>query len=618
MVKAKRPDRAVKCKERWTTEETVVKCKLQSSLVASDPKSCKDLLEAIRDRVHTFSKRYHIMSLAMNLYIRERFHGIKRKDLADVRLAEIFDQTFIRQMMLGTSEAQQPIPQIEDFYRRHPDLLTMLGLETRHDGDRNIYSAGGMKYLTNLKNHLTVNLHRWMKRWIYSSRVQQKLSTIEDFKGDDNHRLICKSLLYDLNGWDLSEDMATALDKCPSDIKRSLELQKHMLGHKPLERKDALPGMLCYAVFINKFLKKHDPDGRQYNLAPVGGIRCHYMTIDTHVLGGITKELGISKNQEIVREMWDTLFKLKRLEGRHCTFTGTIDTDGTAMCVHFKRAKRVSTNPSKVMENGYIPAHDACVVGIDPGRKDILHAAVETSDGVFRSVTLTRNQYYREAGILLHKRKTELWQGRKEVREALQAMSTVSSKGNSLEGFASYLSVWKTVYPILWSEYTKSRWSEGRFRLYGGKKRAFATYFNHLEDVVKAETGKDKIVISYGSAKFPSTGKGEVAVPTSRAYKECHARFDTFAVPEFRTSLVHHETLSVLRLVGSRKTGQEIRGLRWCCSTNQEVCKHLVSRDQNAAINIRNILLWGRLGRPEIFTRVHPPIEKRTGRWLLH
>jgi len=625
MVKAKRPDRAVKCKERWTTEETVVKSKLNSALLSTNKDEKEKFLKAIRDRVLIFSKRYHVMSLAMNVYIRECFHNVKSKQLQHVAISEIFEQTFIRQMMLGTSEAQKPISEISDFYKRHPDLLDMLELDKRHYGDRNIYSAGGKKYLTNLKNHLFVNLHRWMKCWIYSSKVEDRLKRLEYFADERNLKVAYKSLFYDLNGWDLTDEMKIALHHLPLRIKKSLELQKNILGPKPLERKEAYDSMLRYVVFINKFIEKYNPEKRKYNLAPVGRIRCHYITIDTSVLGGITKECEISSTLDVTKEMWETLLNFKRLEGRNCTFTGTIDTDGTAVCVHFKRPKRIVPDKSTtILENGYSPPNDVCVVGIDPGRKDISHAVIETSLGVFKSVVLTRNQYYKESGTSAHLLKTEVWQkpknnrGKKsEMEVALESLSTVSTKGNSLESFMNYLKVWKVAFPILWNEYTKPRWSEGRFRLYGGKKRVFANYFNRLENVVKKETGKDRVVISYGSAKFAPTGKGEVAVPTSRCFKECRTRFETHVVTEFRTSMVYHKTLEVLKLVGSIQTGKEIRGLRWCCSTNQEERKVMISRDQNAAINIRNILIWGRLRRPDIFCRGHPPLQKRIGRWLL-
>ena len=44
-------------------------------------------------------------------------------------------------------------------------------------------------------------------------------------------------------------------------------------------------------------------------------------------------------------------------------------------------------------------------------------------------------------------------------------------------------------------------------RLYGGKKRVFAKFFNGL-----VSKGK-KTVVAYGAAKFAPGGKGEMAVP---------------------------------------------------------------------------------------------------------
>ena len=615
MTKLKRPDRAVKFKERSVTDETVVKCKLQNALVSQMQQSHKEsILKAIKKRVLGFSRRYHVMSIAVNLYIKERFDKVCSKELPSIPISEIFEQTFIRQMMLGTVAAQKPFALVEKFYHRYPELYEQLEQGARYDGDRNIYSAGSMKYLTNLKNHLTTNLQIWMKRWIYSSYIQEKLSTVEAFK---DKKLICKALLYKLNDWQTTVEMTDLLNQLPSSVQRSLAVQKTILGEKPQTRKDAFDSLLRYAVFINKFLKTHDPESKLYNLAPVGRIRCHYITIDLYVLGGITAEVGLSKTQEIVKEVWDTILNTKRLEGKNCTFTGTIDTDGCAVCVHFRRLKTTLVQCSNILENGYSPDEDTAVVGLDPGRKDMLHVVVETSQGRFKSVVLTRNQYYRESGILSQNKKTEMWQSTKEMEEALNALATVTTKGNCLKRFMKYLHVWRNVFTTLWTEYTKTKWSEGRFRLYGGKKRVFAEYFNKLENTVSEKTGKTKIVVAYGSAKFAATGKGETAVPTSMAFKECKARFQTFVTPEFRSSMIHHETHTVLQLVGSRQTGREIRGLRWCCSTTQNVRKQMISRDQNAAINIRNIFQWGSKHLPTIFCRGQHPLRKAYGRWLL-
>ena len=124
-------------------------------------------------------------------------------------------------------------------------------------------------------------------------------------------------------------------------------------------------------------------------------------------------------------------------------------------------------------------------------------------------------------------------------------------------------------------------------RLYGGKKRVMANFLNKLE-------GKDKTVetvLAYGASKFAPGGKGEVSVPTSRAYKECSYRFKTIPVDEFRTSKIYYKDDTILEPVGKKSAEGKtvtVRGLFWCCSTKYN---EFVNRDLNGAINIRRCAL---------------------------
>ena len=64
----------------------------------------------------------------------------------------------------------------------------------------------------------------------------------------------------------------------------------------------------------------------------------------------------------------------------------------------------------------------------------------------------------------------------------------------------------------LWNEYTQKKWMKQRLRLYGGKKRVFASFFN------KMKTEGKKTIVGFGSAKFAPGSKGEISVPTCRSY----------------------------------------------------------------------------------------------------
>ena len=149
---------------------------------------------------------------------------------------------------------------------------------------------------------------------------------------------------------------------------------------------------------------------------------------------------------------------------------------------------------------------------------------------------------------------------------------------------------------------TTKKWAAQRLRLYGGKKRCFAGFFNRISEI-EERTGK-KTCIAFGAAKFAPGGKGEVSVPTTSAYKECKTRFLTIPVDEFRTTRIWNgDKKTVLDAVERRDKEQKVRGLLWCCSTNERKCK-FVNRDLNAALNIRDCLMLDQTNqRPDILCR---------------
>lgn len=147
----------------------------------------------------------------------------------------------------------------------------------------------------------------------------------------------------------------------------------------------------------------------------------------------------------------------------------------------------------------------------------------------------------------------------------------------------------------LWTEYLRHRWARQRLTLYGGKKRVFANFFNRLIKEF-SEGGQRRVVVAYGNGKFASGGVGEQSVPTVRAYKECVSRVTTYLTDEFRTSKVHYIDHSVLQFVATLSSPRmSLRGLLY-----NPTLRRFVSRDLNAAMNIRSLLIGP---RPVIFCR---------------
>ena len=390
------------------------------------------------------------------------------------------------------------------------------------------------------------------------------------------------------------------------------------LSARWLDQDIILPRLLRCFVLLNRDMPA---SAGRFNILPLSAIRAHFITIDASVLHGILKDIGVVKCgygafAGVADAHWRSVMHIDRLTGKDRQFTGTVDSDGTSVCVHFTRP-RVARDDAKDLSaavgqdgNPYtrMLRQDDRVLGLDPGRKDIAHVGEVLPDGRFASYTLSRAQYYREAGICVANRQSATWNA--GVRVAINALSGASPKGSCLLRFRVYVTVYLTHRTALWLEYLKDRWANQRLRLYGGKKRAFAHFYNRVAD---ADHTKRRVVIAYGSAKFAASGRGEAAVPTTRAFKECAQRFVTAVVSEYLTTKKHYRTGQLLQLVRQKETGRQVRGLLWCGSTNSNGGK-FINRDLNAALNIRLCLLSATRPEPLRYDPNRGPYRQTVGR----
>jgi len=93
--------------------------------------------------------------------------------------------------------------------------------------------------------------------------------------------------------------------------------------------------------------------GKRFNVIPMSNIKSHFVTIDSRVLYGIMKEFSPEfsvSREEFSGENRETylknIFNFKRLRvSKQKIFTGMIETDGVAMCVHYRRLKTDRPGP---------------------------------------------------------------------------------------------------------------------------------------------------------------------------------------------------------------------------------------------------------------------------------
>jgi hypothetical protein len=146
-----------KLRERQLCDETGVKAGLLKHI--KNPYKEK-LRDAIRNRVDSYSKSFVKASSGLMHLAREIYEDVTHMETVEVP-DELFDTTFIRHLMLGTGGTRTENERAHALCQKYSFYISN-GI--RYRGDRDIYDYGAMKYLTNLKNHLTTNLERFMIR----------------------------------------------------------------------------------------------------------------------------------------------------------------------------------------------------------------------------------------------------------------------------------------------------------------------------------------------------------------------------------------------------------------------------------------------------------------------
>jgi len=248
--------------------------------------------------------------------------------------------------------------------------------------------------------------------------------------------------------------------------------------------------------------------GKRFNAVPLYNIKSHFVTIDSAVLHDIMKEISpefIVSREDFTGEnrktYWKNIFNFKRLRvSEQKLFTGMIETDGVALCVHYRRLKKDRSVPpsaapvtkdednkeedpamQEVEDNDFVvdeakhedekeagletqKVHENdFVVGADPGNTNFIAVAVpkraeDGTDGNLRQrdmrlLRFSKARYYRESGMMNERKKFEKWNP--GVKDHLEAMSEASSRGANFKAFREFMEVRVAHWDALWKEYSK-------------------------------------------------------------------------------------------------------------------------------------------------------------------
>jgi len=386
--------------------------------------------------------------------------------------------------MLGTEKARK---ENEVVHALHENFAEFRFEGNRYKRDQDSYKYVAMKYIANLKNHLTENIERFMKRAVFALYPgiprKGKGAMINGITKDRKHKDEIGCVDKKASNGSTDED---------SVIRAAIQEHRAVLGlANPTEKISELKNdkeryyrlILRYFVFLDRELerkaemklseetneewerRKAVRMGKRFNVVPLSNIKSHFVTIDSRILHGIMKEISPEfdvRNIEFTGQnretYWKIIFDLKRLKvNKQKAFTGMIETDGVAMCVHDRRfnpdrpvpsstmqkdEKEVDPSTQKVHENDF-------AVGADPGNTNIVTVAVpkHAEDGTdgnllqkdMRLLRVSRAGYYRESAIMNARKEIKTWTA--EMKDRLEALTEVTCRGAGFQAFREFMLV---------------------------------------------------------------------------------------------------------------------------------------------------------------------------------
>ncbi|KAJ9515923.1 hypothetical protein QJQ45_016905 [Haematococcus lacustris] len=412
------------------------------------------------------------------------------------------------------------------------------------------------------------------------------------WSGEEAQLFIKMACGYGINAQS-SELKAATLDKGHvADLIEEANKHRRLLGMKKqgsLQDTLSLPCRIRHAVHVCRWLERwqqpHTPPvprqpkrGKRrgvgprtltcpppFTLHPMARVGVHFIKVDSRVLHGVCRQLGLTKetraaftSEPALSHHWARWFNTNKLRNKEFAFERLVDTDGVSVCVHYTRplppppapppaasSSSTSSRPSAAAtaahevglphigkgiaeQREYVFDPDTQIgVGIDPG----VTQAVSAASGVWDPATgqlmadqlrrwkLTKGQVKHDSGLNNARRDTERWLA--PIKPHLEHLAAASSAGTSLEANLKHITVTLATWDAVWEVYLDPKWARQRLRLYGAQDRALEQFFNKLEEEMaelsmKRHNHAKQLVVFFGAATI-GTGGGWGADAVLRA-----------------------------------------------------------------------------------------------------
>ena len=305
----RRPDKAAAREQRKYEVEKVVKCGLHGHLLQ------KSLEGAIRDRVRAVSESTNRAGLMLlDIVLRNLDRGSALPE---------FDQTFFRRLLLCDRTDQHVSECLEDAFASFP-------MTERFKGDGQLYSSAAKAIDTNFKNSVVFAFEARQKRYV-------TLWCSKDPEARGEPWPIIKAI----NLWGTPEEVTAEGEKFVNSERSSMGL-----GARASVTATWLKGTIetVLKTYRRWLSYLEDNEGKLFCLTPIWSIKSHFIKFDTDAMFGLMNAEELYRgNHDAFKDdsvtQFESVFKLQGLACKDWTFSRMVETDGVALCVHFRRPK---------------------------------------------------------------------------------------------------------------------------------------------------------------------------------------------------------------------------------------------------------------------------------------
>ncbi|KAJ9517630.1 hypothetical protein QJQ45_025037, partial [Haematococcus lacustris] len=443
------------------------------------------------------------------------------------------------------------------------------------------------------------------------------------WSGEEAQLFIRMACGYGINAHS-SELKAATLDKGHVvDLIEEANTHRRLLGMKKegsLQDTLPLPCRMRHAVHVT--LTCPPP----FTLTPMARVGVHFIKVDSRVLHGVCKQLGLTKEsraaftlEPALSHHWARWFNTNKLRNQGFAFERLVETDGVSVCVHYTcplppppapppaaSSSSTSSRPSAAaaaahavglphisrgiaeMREFVFDPDTQIGVGIDPGVTQAVSAACGVWDpqsgqlmaDQLRRWKLTKGEVKHASGLNNARRDTERWLA--PIKPHLQHLAAASSAGTSPEANLKHITVTLAIWDAVWEVHLDPKWARQRLRLYGAQDRALEQFVSKLEEKM-AELSMERhnhakqLVVFFGAATI-GTGGGWGADAVLRACRKVVRRPRGVDQDGGRVVLVdEHRTSQVSSAVNGKQPCEDelLLLLLWSCATGQtrELCQ---------------------------------------------